>query len=93
MAISNGRERLGTKSARAQGTDLAEDGRGGEAGALHGSAVRLLVRWGVEAGAHVQRHEEPAGGAPRSARYLLPGADGHLTRGADGAAAGGHHDE
>jgi len=39
----------------------------------------------VEAGAHVQRHEEPAGGD----RVLLPGADGRLA----GAAAGGHHDE
>jgi len=43
----------------------------------------------VEAGAHVQRHEEPAGGDPGSARVLLPGADGRLA----GAAAGGHHDE
>ena len=42
---------------------LAEDGGGGEAGALDGPAVGLLVGRRVEAGAHVHRHEEPAAGA------------------------------
>lgn len=85
---TGGRE-WGHKSVRAQWPDLAENDRSGEAGALHGPAVRLLVRRRVEAGAHVQRHEEPAGGDPGSARVLLHGADGRLA----GAAAGCHHDE
>jgi hypothetical protein len=96
--ISNGRgeERAGRERfSRAQVSDPSEDSGGGEAGALHGLAVRPLVRRRVEAGAHVQRHEEPAAGAPRSAGTFLPCSaddDGRPTSSAAAAAAaGGHH--